>query len=332
MHRKRLYPIAKSAANICQYLSLSPERVLRRAGLPIDLFANEGKGVEAHDYLALWEAIWAEVDDPEMIFKTAIAYARGPFAPPLFAFSCSPNITEGLTRLAKFKALVGPLKIEINKKAESLTFSIVPIDERMTVPDKVTLWELVFFVECCRTFSGAHIQPLAVSGPHTPTDLGRYEDYFGVALGTAKHPTITLSNEDALRPLISENEALWEQFEQHLQKQLLEGEETALLSMRVRNTLLELLPAGKSGADDVCERLKIGRRTLQRQLKSENKTYQQILDETRSELSLHYLKKHDISIEEISYLLAFKEPNSFYRAFQSWTGMTPMEARNQSVH
>ena len=52
---------------------------------------------------------------------------------------------------------------------------------------------------------------------------------------------------------------------------------------------------------------------------------------TRSELAVSYLSKDELSVEEISHLLAYREPNSFYRAFQSWTGMTPLEARGVAV-
>lgn len=35
-----------------------------------------------------------------------------------------------------------------------------------------------------------------------------------------------------------------------------------------------------------------------------------------------------LSAAEPSFLLGFEDPNSFYRAFQAWTGGTP-EARNR---
>ena len=118
MKAKRLYPFAKNLQNFCTILKLSPERILRRAGLPIDLIANEGKGVEARYIFALWDAVFEELGSTDIVLDMAIAYARGPFVPPLFAFSCSPNIEEGLNRLALFKPLMGPIKLEIQPGCE----------------------------------------------------------------------------------------------------------------------------------------------------------------------------------------------------------------------
>ena len=113
MQRKRLYPAAKALQSFCGFLQVSPERILRRAGLPIDLIANEGKGIDAKSYFALWQAIFDEVDASDKIMDLAVRFARGPFMPPLFAFSCSPNIEEGINRLALFKPLLGPLALDI---------------------------------------------------------------------------------------------------------------------------------------------------------------------------------------------------------------------------
>ena len=332
MKAKRLYPVAKNLQNFCTILNLSPERILRRAGLPIDLIANEGKGVEARYVFALWNAIFEELGSTDVVLDMAIAYARGPFVPPLFAFSCSANIEQGLNRLALFKPLMGPIKLDVRTNENNLTFSLHPMEADHAIPVQQCLFELAFFVESCRSLTASPIVPLAIASPLLPDDIENFETYFGVALSEADHPTITLSLEDAHRPLISENKQLWAYFEKDLQKQLLQSERDTLMSLRVRNALLELLPAGQASSDAVADKLMVGKRTLQRQLKAEGKSFQQILDGTRSELSLHYLRQDDITVEEISYLLAYREPNSFYRAFQNWTGMTPLEARAQSLH
>ncbi len=100
------------------------------------------------------------------------------------------------------------------------------------------------------------------------------------------------------------------------------------MTTRVQRTLVDILPAGGAATvNAVCTHLAMSRRSLQRKLKEEGENFQSVLEATRSELSMHYLKRADLSVQEISYLLAYRDPNSFYRAFHGWTGMTPGQAR-----
>jgi AraC-like DNA-binding protein len=96
---------------------------------------------------------------------------------------------------------------------------------------------------------------------------------------------------------------------------------------RVRREIRETLPSGRVSAEAVASRLHVSTRSLQRKLKYEGASFQAILDETRAALALIYLRDHKLSVEETSFLLAYRDPNSFYRAFSDWTGMTPAEAR-----
>ncbi|MCM1012326.1 helix-turn-helix transcriptional regulator [Brevibacterium sp. XM4083] len=68
-------------------------------------------------------------------------------------------------------------------------------------------------------------------------------------------------------------------------------------------------------------------RTLQRQLKAEGTSFQAVLAETRENLARHYLVRNDLRTAEIAFLLGYTDTNSFYRAFKTWTGMTPEGAR-----
>ena len=80
---------------------------------------------------------------------------------------------------------------------------------------------------------------------------------------------------------------------------------------------------------EVARKLGTSTRTLQRRLKQEGKGFQEILARTREELARHYLKSSNLSGSEISFLLGYDDPNSFFRAFQSWTGTTPEQARGR---
>ena len=71
-------------------------------------------------------------------------------------------------------------------------------------------------------------------------------------------------------------------------------------------------------------------RTLQRHLKNEGTSFQAALNETRESLARHYLMNSAMSAGEISFLLGYEDPNSFYRAFRSWTGLTPDKLRAEA--
>lgn len=68
---------------------------------------------------------------------------------------------------------------------------------------------------------------------------------------------------------------------------------------------------------------KISSRTLRRQLANIGTSYQKILNKVRCQLSIEYLSRTDISIEDISNLIGFSDVTNFRHAFKKWVGKTP---------
>lgn len=327
MLRKDRYKVAKATQRVCALLKIDPERVLQRAGLPGDHLFHEGRGIDAGQCFAVWEAIVAEARRPDLALFLGRTAALGPFNPAVFAFACSPTVEIGLARLALFKPLVGPLALTVERLEDALCLTLASAEPDLRLPDSLAALELVHFVELVRTYTAEPIVPLAVGLPGRPDDATGLDAHFGVAAAVADLPTLLLSIKDAERPLVTANAEMWRGFEREFRRQLADRDRETPMSDRVQSALLEMLPSGLSSAEAVCGRLHVSKRSLHRHLRNEGHSYQALLDDTRTELSLHYLSKGDISVEEISYLLAFRDPNSFYRAFRGWTGMTPMEAR-----
>jgi AraC-like DNA-binding protein len=92
--------------------------------------------------------------------------------------------------------------------------------------------------------------------------------------------------------------------------------------------LLELLPSNAATIEKAAERLGMSKRTLQRRLEDEGENFRALVNGTRESLARHYLGHTTMSGGEIAFLLGFEDPNSFYRAFQDWTGQTPDGARH----
>ncbi len=96
---------------------------------------------------------------------------------------------------------------------------------------------------------------------------------------------------------------------------------------QVQQLIEENLRGGELRMEAVCQKSGISSRTLQRKLKEEGTSYQELLEETQREMSELYLQKPEIAICEVAYLLGFSQPSAFHRAFRRWTGLTPKAYR-----
>lgn len=74
---------------------------------------------------------------------------------------------------------------------------------------------------------------------------------------------------------------------------------------------------------DAARALKMTPRTLNRRLKEEGASFQDIKDALRRDMAIQALQHSEQSIEQIAFDTGFSTPANFFRAFRSWTGRTP---------
>jgi AraC-like DNA-binding protein len=68
-------------------------------------------------------------------------------------------------------------------------------------------------------------------------------------------------------------------------------------------------------------------RTVQRRLREHGLDFKRLVDDTRRQFSLSYLRDPQNTLTEIAYLLGYSEVSAFNRAFKRWTGSTPVSYR-----
>ncbi len=327
MQPRPKYYVAGEVQHMAAALGLSTPNILRRANLPIDFFDQEDPGLSPEQMFTLWESAEREYPGNDLPIILGKVLANGDSGAIILAFTCSHTVSEGFDRIALFKPLAGPFKLETNRTPKDFTVSIRSSIPTLPLPPLVAAMDIVFFVELLRTTTGENITPLRATLPKRVEGTTLIEDFIGIPIDHGDTISVSFEPTVADLPLITENTKLLAFYEKDLQRKLDAQDKDTPTTDRLRGALQKMLPSGKHTADDACRRLGLSKRTLQRQLTSEGTTYQAVLDATRSDLSLHYLRKHNMNVEEVSYLLAYRDPNSFYRAFQSWTGMTPAQAR-----
>ena len=305
---------------------INSSNALRRAGLPRDLFKTGQRTITIEQYYALWEGIEAESGDPLLPISIGQAISMEAFDVPLFAATCSPNLNVAARRLAQHKKLIGPMTLSVNESPKETVLEFV-WPPNVTPPRSLSMTELIFWVALTRLTTRSPIRPVRVTSPNPPDDVDAYQEYFGVPIERGAGYIVAFSALDAERPFLTANDRMWEFFEPELRRRLSELEAGTTVGERVRASLLELLPAGSGSMEAVAHDLAMSTRTLQRRLKGENTTFQAILDSTRESLARHYLAESELSAGEISFLLGYDDPRSFYRAFRAWTGQTPQLVR-----
>lgn len=303
-------------------LGVPPTRVLRRAQLPTDLFGRGPATLTPGEYFRFWEALDAEGGDRDLAAAIGRSISVEMFSPPIFAALCSPDLATAAQRIATYKPLIGPLRLEVDQGGDGLT-----IEHRwpagMTPPPLLATSELVFWTALARIATRHHVRPVQVSIPQPPADRAALEGFFGARVRSGRTHAIVFEPSDAQRTFLTENEQMWRFFAPELRRRLSDLQAADSVADRVRAALHETLPAGGSAISAVTRHLAVSSRTLQRQLKLEGTTFQVVLASTREDLARHYLSHSALRTAEIAYLLGYDDSNSFYRAFRSWTGTTP---------
>jgi AraC-like DNA-binding protein len=102
------------------------------------------------------------------------------------------------------------------------------------------------------------------------------------------------------------------------------------VAVRVRELLTTKLAYGEPSEENVARLLNLSVRTLQRKLIDSGTTYRRVLDNTRRDMALSYLKVSLCSVTTITYMLGYSATSSFTRAFRRWTGQSPTDWRAQA--
>jgi AraC-like DNA-binding protein len=325
------YALDMSWPALLKEIGIKTANVLRRAGLPDDFFARSNARLDTPSYFRFWEALQAEAGDELFPLRLYTVLRSEAFSPPLFAALCSPNLTTALGRLSKYKPLIAPTRLDVVENREGVAVQLVWPEATPTPPATLVAAELLFFVCLARMGTHEAIRPLRFVTETPPNPTGPYEEFVGAPIRKGKGHQVVFSKSDATKPFLSTNDSMWSIFEPELRKRLAELDSSATTADRVRAALLESLPGGTVAMEDLARRLALSKRTLQRRLEDEGTSYQAVLRATRESLALHYLERTTIPAAEISFLLGFEEPNSFFRAFSDWTGKTPETIRRAAL-
>ncbi len=325
---RRKYIIDSGWQVLFKDVDVSPQDVLRHARLPLDLLSRKSPTVTADEYYRLWHGLgYVMRDEPTFPLRFGRSITVEVFSPPLFACFCSENLNIAAKRLSYYKPLVAPFTLDVSQAQHATTVSFNGFPPGDLVPDILIAGELVFWVQIIRIATREHIIPMTVHTTLALPERDAYEAYFGTTIKRDTFNGVTFNAEDSEKPFLTASESMWSIFEPQLNLRMQDLEQKSTFRERVRACLMEIIASGQYSMADVASRLAVSTRTLQRRLRDESTSFQRELDGLREELARNYLSRSNYSSGQIAFLLGYEDPNSFFRAFRSWTGQTPEVAR-----
>ena len=312
------FPLDKNYAALLRAYGISVDELLKRARLPLDMFVRDNPCVTAEEYYRFMKAIEDIVPDKKMPILLATADNIETITPPIFGAYCSANARECVKRIAQYKALAGAIIFGIGEDEQGTTVEIKG-EENIEIPEIIIGVEMVLLTNLIRKATKENVIPVKITVQKSFVNP-EYEQFLGRKAEEGATNSITFSHTDVEIPFITRNESMWSFFEPELKRRLSEMDTDDSFSAKVRSVLVEILPAGKSGIEDVATALGMSRRSLQRKLKEEDTTFQKQLNHVRELLAKNYIQNTQLSSEDIAYLLGYQDLNSFFRAFSLWTG------------
>jgi AraC-like DNA-binding protein len=311
--------------------------------------ALEGRGITAPPLFARAGLDFAKVDDPDarypvsataLLWKLAVEATGDPafglevarnttmmtFHALGFSLAASGSVREAFDRMVRYYRLVSDsATIRFEEKGSAYRVEIVT--EPSTHPGLEAIDAVVAVaVRLCRSLTDRGFNPLAVelrrSAPGDPTPFQRY--FKAPVAFDAGADALTLPKERCEERIPGANPEI-ARANDLVAAHALARWDRSQLADRVRILLTDRLPTGAPSQNEVARALGMSPRALQRRLTIEETTYAAVLDDTRRELALAYLREGRYSMTDIGYLLGFSGAASFTRAFRRWTGKTPSD-------
>ena len=306
-----------------------------KVGLDHSRLRNPGARFSYPAVTRLWTLAADETRDP--CFGLTVASLWHPTTLHALGYSwfASTTLEEAYERVRRYSRFIntaanGVLQME---KSENLYCLILDPSQINPAPAAVAIDAgLAMLLNMSRASYGPHFRPLRVSVQRSePDQSGRFTDLFEapVAFSQAEN-ALWLDPKMVSEPLASANPEL-ARVNDLVVTDYLAKLDRKDVTMQVKSKLIERLPTGQVSEEGIASSINVSQRSLQRKLREQGVSFTQLLQSTRRELSLLYVRDPQHSFNEVAFLLGFAEPSNFSRAFKRWHGKSPSQYRQDSL-
>ncbi len=336
MSQTTLSTIPRLIAQVLSIYDVDPELIFSAAN--IDMTSDAQTRVPMANMATLWKLAVQETKNNELGLVAASLFQPVYLKSIGMAWLASANLEEGLKRFIAGSQLVNTvMQIELTERDGADGGEIlIQYQRRLTTSNIIKTHPCAielgigFFLKMFRLAAGKNIPAIGVYFTFPIEQNNKaYEDYFQCPVyGNQAVNGIAFSKALLTEPLPTHDVELVEMNELVINKHLasMDNGET---SNKVIKMINDLLPLGCPTEEVIAYKLHMSKRTLQRKLSSEKKSFLVLLTSVRLMLAKQKLAIKTVSITEITYQLGYSSPSTFARAFKKHTQLSPLEYRTQ---
>lgn len=332
---EQITTLSSVAALIAQGLStyqIDPLPLFEEAGIDIKAASRPDKRFQTTRLQTLWR-LSVEATGDECFGLKLAEYTQPSALQGLgFAWLASDTLRDGLNRLVRFSRFVNAvIDVRLVDIDQSVDLVITGPEKWPNFVHAASDMGMASFLRMCRITAGQSLNPEVVylQRPKPDCDESFNALFRAPIYYSAKANRLRFSANELDTPLPTPNPELARINDQAVIDYLARYDHDST-AMQVRSRIIELLPDGTPHQNNIANALHLSLRSLQRRLKEEGTNFKGLLEDTRRELALHYIRETHRPIGEITYLLGFSEPSNFTRAFRRWTGMAPAAFREHN--
>ena len=301
------------------------EDFARKAGLDPSVLGDRESLIPYDKHNQLLELAASELDFPNLGLELARQQTVSVFGPLFPMMTNQPTIKASLEIFARHLQIrVQNLNLSIEVSEE--IGSIAPQAEMEYINNSRTFedhalglaWQLI------QLLHNGPCKARAVYFKHSaPEDVTPYTRYFKCPVAFDHHRCELVIDPAVLNaPVCDDVRQLPQLLRQHM-----ELKHHDQLINQVREVIAGLLVTGHCTINEVAPAMGYSTRTLQRHLKSQDATFQALVDSVRHQQAQIYLANANYRLTDIAALLGYSELSAFTRSFKRWFGESPQKWR-----
>jgi AraC-like DNA-binding protein len=309
------------------------DEALRRAAVPARPFHDGKLRMSAEQFLAFWIAIESLGAPADFGLTLASKVPTDQHDVASIAALHSASFGEAISRLVRYKRLTCPETIETEERGRELRLRFRWGDGDSPQPPLLIDSAFAWIAQLAGNGLGRTVRPLRIEVSRKRGNQALLKAHFGCPLTVgAARDLIVFDVSLSKEPFRTHNESLLEIMLPGLESALAARDAQKSLMDHVKVVVTRQMSGQRPSIGTVASELRVSPRTLQRRLEDLGTSYQQLLDQVRSEVARRLLASTDLEAGEIAFFLGYEELNSFARAFHGWEGTTPARWREAAKH